>query len=161
MERELRPDTDGARSGPFAASVWRNPYRKSDVRLAVAVKAALARQDDDYHSTTAAAGVRGACPRCPTDFAVHGSSDCAELCVWRNLWLECSPTSLAWKVRVSALRGDHRNGIHVGLTVHHEPGSICEFYDGADECLKHPVARELSIRDIFRFVRRTCLPSLP
>jgi hypothetical protein len=115
-------------------ALWQYPYWPAD-QLAVAIKATLIQQDDDR---TAATEVRGACPRCPTDFAVQASPDCAELHVWRDLGTEGSPTSLTWRVHVRDLRPSYRNGICDGLTLEHEPGSVRALYEGVDEYSKPP-----------------------
>ncbi|KAH8907443.1 hypothetical protein BR93DRAFT_967350 [Coniochaeta sp. PMI_546] len=127
--------------------LWRNPFLPHDF-LAVAVLAALGQQqqqqqqqeeedhDHDGNSGASVVEVCGACPRCPTDYAVRASRECVELMAWRDLGPEGSPMSLAWRVQVSDLRPDHWNSIHVGLTLDHEPGSVRALYEGAGEGLE-------------------------
>lgn len=110
---------------------WRDKWLPPD-ELAMAVRAAFAAADDTE--------VRGACRRCPTDYAVRASKDYVELRVWQDFGPEGSPCSLAWRAQVQCwgrIGRRHRNTFRVGLELHHEPGSVRARYEGpGDEFLK-------------------------
>jgi hypothetical protein len=88
---------------------------------------------------TAVAEVCGACPRCPTDFAVQTSPDCVELHIWQDLGPEGSPKPCVDGPGLGSA-STYRNVMRGGLTLlHHEPGSVRALYTGAGENLEHPL----------------------
>lgn len=64
------------------------------------------------------AEARGACPRCPVDFAAQASPDRVVLRVWWDLGPEDSPTDAVWQ----SLTSDH-------VEVSHRPGSVRELFE--------------------------------
>ncbi|RKU44355.1 hypothetical protein DL546_000031 [Coniochaeta pulveracea] len=109
---------------------WCYGYRPDT--LAQAIEKALAQQQDNRIGVTE---IRGACPRCPTDFAIQASPNRVELLVWRDLGPEGSPRSLAWRIHVFNIGRDCPNdqwNTHGCSTLHHVPGSVRALYDGTD-----------------------------
>ncbi|KAK1770470.1 hypothetical protein QBC33DRAFT_555949 [Phialemonium atrogriseum] len=73
--------------------------------------------------------VRGACARCPTDFAVRASPWRATVRAWKDLGSEGSPLDPAWRVHLDDYHQDPVYGIQEDLTIAHEPGSVRKLYE--------------------------------
>ncbi|KAI0540399.1 hypothetical protein GGR58DRAFT_499204 [Xylaria digitata] len=74
---------------------------------------------------------RGACPRCATEFEVQLGTYWLNIYVWQNFGSEGSPGDLAWETRCEPVSLDEAPNLgDVGQTVHHEPGTIREWFAG-------------------------------
>lgn len=80
----------------------------------------------------------GACPRCPTDFAVRGIPGCMEVRVWQDMGTEGSPMDLSWRNHVKRLDLQDQNFYCLGPVLEHQPGSVRSLFEANQ---KSPVQR--------------------
>ncbi|KAI1499282.1 hypothetical protein F5X99DRAFT_430791 [Biscogniauxia marginata] len=98
--------------------------------LESAVDEALEKAQNDQHND---AEVVGACPRCPTDFAVRATTEYVEVCAWHDIGTEGFPTDLSWRIHVMRLDVWVQNFDCLGPVVQHYPGSIRTLFESEQE----------------------------
>ncbi|KAI1771938.1 hypothetical protein F4818DRAFT_454163 [Hypoxylon cercidicola] len=102
------------------------------------------------------AAVRGACARCPTDFAVRATPDFLELRVWQDMGTEGAPTELSWGGQAPDPdgRGCGRSFQVVGPAAVHVPGAVRALYEARqDPGLRRP-SRWHIVSRVRRFLKR-------